>query len=51
MNIEGYDVLKTHNSGDGEFVLLGVVEEFEDIITDDNTGLAAEDILNTHICS
>jgi len=31
-------------------VLLGVVEEFEDIVTDNDTALAAKNIFDTHDC-
>lgn len=41
----------TYDGWDGKVVLLGVVEELEDIITNDDTGLASEDVLATHLCS
>ena len=40
----------TYNSGDGELVLLSIIEELQDIISDDDTGLACENILDTHDC-
>jgi hypothetical protein len=39
-----------YNGGDSELVLASVLEETEDIVTDDDTGLAAEDFLDTHDC-
>jgi hypothetical protein len=38
------------NGGDSELVLASVLEETEDIVTDDDTGLSAEDFLDTHDC-
>jgi hypothetical protein len=39
----------TYNGGDSELLLLGVLEETEDIVTDDDAGLAAENFSDTHI--
>ena len=40
----------TYNGGDGELLLTGVLEESEDIVANDNAGLAAQNIGNTHDC-
>lgn len=40
----------TYNGGDGKLVLLSVVEKLQDIIANDDTGLAGEDVLATHVC-
>lgn len=40
----------THDSGDRKVVFLGIVEELEDIIANDDTSLASENVLNTHGC-
>lgn len=40
----------THDGGDGKLVLLSVVEKLQDIIANDDTGLAGEDVLATHVC-
>ena len=42
--------VKTHDGGDGKVVLLSVVEKLQDIIANDDTGLAGEDVLATHVC-
>lgn len=39
----------TYNGGNGELLLLSVLEEAEDIVTDDDTGLAAELLNDTHV--
>lgn len=39
-----------YNSWDSELVLLSIVEELEDIVSNNNTGLAAEDVGGTHDC-
>lgn len=41
---------KTYNGGNGEVVLAGVLEQGQDVIADDDTGLAAQDIGSTHFC-
>jgi len=38
----------THDSGDSKVVFLGIVEELEDIIANDDTSLASENVLDTH---
>lgn len=38
------------DSGDGELVLPGVLEQSKDVIADDDAGLAGEDVGNTHVC-
>lgn len=40
----------TYNGGNGELVLLGIVEELYHIVTDNDTGLAGENIFGTHDC-
>lgn len=40
-----------YNSWDSKLVLLSVVEELEDIVSNNNTGLAAENVESTHNCS
>lgn len=42
--------MNTHDGGDGKVVLLSVVEKLQDIIANDDTGLAGEDVLATHVC-
>lgn len=37
-----------YDGGDSEIVLLRILEETEDIIADDNAGLARENVLDTH---
>jgi hypothetical protein len=46
--IIGWRRLGTHNSRDGILVGLGVLEETEDVITDDDAGLAGELFEDTH---
>ncbi len=43
-------ILDTYNSWDGELVLLSIVEELEDIVANDDTSLAAQNVLDTHAC-
>lgn len=38
----------THDGGDGELLLLGVLEETQDVVADDDAGLAAELLKDTH---
>jgi hypothetical protein len=38
----------TYDGRDSELVLLSIVEELQDIVTDDNTALAGENIFGTH---
>lgn len=40
--------VKTHHRGEGELLLLSVLEEAEDVITGDDTGLAGELVEGTH---
>lgn len=40
---------RTYNGGNCEVVLLSIVEELEDIISDDDSGLSAENVKGTHI--
>jgi hypothetical protein len=47
----GRSVGCSHNGWDGEFLLLGILEESEDIVAHNDTGLPGEDVLGTHICS
>jgi hypothetical protein len=42
--------VNTYDGRNGILVLLGVVEELEDIIANDDTGLAGEYVLGTHDC-
>jgi len=39
----------TYNGGNGEVVLLSVLEETEDIVTDDDAGLAGKNLKSTHV--
>lgn len=41
---------ETYNGGNGELVLAGILEQGQDVIADDDTGLAAQDISSTHFC-
>jgi len=41
---------RTYDGWDSELVLLGVLEESKHIVTNDDTGLAGENVLGTHIC-
>jgi hypothetical protein len=43
-------MVETYNGGNGELVLASVLEETEDIVTDDDTSLSAKDFLDTHCC-
>ena len=36
------------DGGDGELVLPGILEEGENIVTDDDAGLAGQNVLDTH---
>ena len=47
-NLELVSGKLTYDGGDGEVVLLGILEETEDIVADDNAGLAGENVLDTH---
>lgn len=47
--VEDGPAIKTYNSWNSELVLLSVVEELQDIVSDNDTGLAGQDILGTHI--
>jgi hypothetical protein len=38
----------THDGGDGELVLLSIVEQLQDIITNNDTALARKNVLDTH---
>jgi hypothetical protein len=40
--------LDTHDGRDGELLLLGVLEETEDIVADDDAGLAVQLFKDTH---
>lgn len=40
----------TYNGRDGELLLTSVLEKLQDVITVDDTSLAAENILSTHCC-
>ncbi len=42
--------MTTYDSGDGELVLLSVVEKLQHIVTDYDTALAGENVLDTHDC-
>lgn len=42
--------MATYDGRNSEIVLLGVVEELQDIVTDNDTALAGENILDTHDC-
>jgi hypothetical protein len=42
--------LTTYDSRNGEVVLLAIVEELENIVTNNNAGLAAEYVLGAHVC-
>jgi len=43
-------LLVTYNGRDSKVVLLCVIKELEDIVTNDDSGLASEDVLSTHNC-
>ena len=43
--------LQAYDGRNSEAVLLGIVEELEDVITDDDTGLARENVFDTHCCN
>ena len=49
-SLRSFRLIDTYNGGDSELVLTSVLEEAEDIVTDDDTGLADEYFLDTHIC-
>lgn len=38
----------TYDGGDRKFVLLGILEQVEHVVADNDPGLAAEDVLDTH---
>lgn len=40
----------TYNGGDGELLLAGVLEQSENIVTNNNTRLSAQNIGGTHDC-
>jgi hypothetical protein len=40
----------TYNGRNSELVLLGVVEELQHVVTDNDTGFARENIFGTHAC-
>lgn len=40
--------MRTHNGRDGKGILLGVLEETEDIVADNDAGLAAKLLKDTH---
>lgn len=42
--------LQTYDGGNGELVLAGVLEQSQDVIADDDTSLAAQNIGGTHFC-
>lgn len=42
--------VNTHDSWDGELMLLSIVEELEHIVADNDAGLAGENILGAHNC-
>lgn len=39
----------TYDGGDSKLLLLGVLEETENVVADDDTGLAAQLLSDTHI--
>lgn len=39
---------ETHNGGDGELLLLSILEETQDIVTDDDASLAVQLFKDTH---
>lgn len=41
----------TYDGWYSEFVFLAIVEELQDIISNDDSGLAAENVLDTHDCN
>lgn len=41
---------QTYDGGDGKLVLASVLEQSQDVIADDDTGLAAQDFGSTHFC-
>lgn len=45
---QGKQCNETYNCGNGEDFLVGIVEELQHIVTDDDTGLAGENVLDTH---
>jgi hypothetical protein len=42
---------QTYHGGDGKQVLLGILEESQNIIADDDAGLAGKNVLDTHFRS
>lgn len=43
-------VFDTYNGGNGKLVLASVLEESQDVIANDDTRLAAQNIGSTHFC-
>jgi hypothetical protein len=46
--IDSFNEMLTHDGGDGELVLLSIVEQLQDIITNNDTALAGKNVLDTH---
>ena len=44
----GVNRLDTYNGRDGKVVSLSVLEETENVVADDNAGLAGENLSDTH---
>lgn len=40
--------IRTYNGGNSKVVFLSILEESQDVIADDDTSLAGENILDTH---
>jgi hypothetical protein len=43
-------MVDTYDGGNGKLVLASVLEESQDVIADDDTSLAAQNISDTHFC-
>jgi hypothetical protein len=46
--IDCFNEMVTYDGGDGKLMLLSVVEQLQDIITNNDTALAGENVLDTH---
>ncbi len=46
--IDCFSGMVTYDGGDGEVVLLSVIEQLQDIITNNDTALTGENVLDTH---
>ena len=48
VNKESFLRMLTYDGRDGKVILLRILEETEDIIANDDAGLAGENVLDTH---